>query len=582
MRYGIIGNCKSAALVHEDSSIDWLCLPNFDNPSIFAKILDPKGGHFRIVPKVPGRIRQSYLPQTNILRTEFDDGKNAFCVIDYMPRFRDGETYCHPPEIHRILEPIRGNPEFRVEFSPKLNYAEGVTEIVRQDGAICARRGPEDVFLYSSVSLDQVLVDGFHPLTQPEFFLLAYHEHFEKPQISLLLEQRDKTEDYWHSWSARCQLPSVAADSVLRSALVLKLMTFQETGAIIAAPTTSLPEIIGKERNWDYRFCWLRDSSLMLEALSSIGHYEEAEAFLDFLLRILESKQSKVQIIYRIDGGSHLEERVLPQFSGYRNSAPVRVGNAAALQRQNDIFGEVLNALYRYSLHRGFENLSTEHWSLVKFLVRTIAEQWREEDSGIWEYRNRQAHFTFSKLLSWVALDRGAKFARAYKRHALASEWEGIAGQVREEILSKAWKPALGSFTQSYEEDILDVSLLKMQGLGFLKNDDPKWISTVRRCAEGLLENGFGHRYTAPDDFGKPKNSFVLATFWIAKALISIGEVERAQEIFEKTLAHANHLGLLSEHIDPETGELLGNFPQAFSHMALINTANLLAQSREK
>ncbi len=581
MRYGIIGNCKSAALVHENSSIDWLCLPNFDNPSIFAKVLDEEGGHFRIVPKTEGRIRQSYLPETNVLRTEFDDGPNAFAVVDYMPRHRVADRYWHPPEVHRILEPIRGCPQFRVQFFPRLNYAAGVTTLDIQGNMACARHGQEDVFLYASFPLDQVLGNGCYRLERPEFFLLSYHEHLAAPDIAGVLEERAKTETYWRTWSSRCRLPAVAPEAVLRSALTLKLMTFQETGAIIAAPTTSLPEIVGEGRNWDYRYCWLRDASLMLEALASVGHYEEAEAFLNFLLNVLESKQSRVQILYRIDGGTHLEERVLPHLRGFRNSPPVRVGNAAATQRQNDVFGEVLEALYQYSQARGVDQLAAGHWSLVKFLVRTIAEQWREEDSGIWEYRNRKAHFTFSKVLSWVALDRGARIARFLGKEQLVSEWESLAQQIREEILAKAWRANLQSFTQSYESDVLDVALLRMQGLGFLESADPQWISTVRRCAADLLRDGFGFRYTAPDDFGRPKNSFVLASFWIAKALVSIGEISRAEEIFEKVLAHANHLGLLSEHIDPENGELLGNFPQAFSHMALINTANLLAASRE-
>ncbi len=581
MHYGFIGNCKSAALVHENSSIDWLCLPNFDNPSIFAKILDEEGGHFRILPKNDGKIRQSYLPETNVLRTEFDDGQNAFAVVDYMPRYRVGDRYWHPPEVHRILEPVRGRPEFRVQFLPRLNYAEGRTELEVQDKMACARHGREDVFLYSSLPLNRVLGDGFVLLERAEFFLLSYHEHLEISDLAKVLEQRAKTEAYWRNWSSHCRLPSVAPEAVLRSALALKLMTFQDTGAIIAAPTTSLPEIVGEERNWDYRYCWLRDASLMLEALTSVGHFEEAEAFLNFLLGILESKQSRVQILYRIDGGTHLEERILPHLKGYRGSSPVRVGNAAAVQKQNDVFGEVLDALYRYSQARGIEHLAAWHWSLVKFLVRTIAQQWEEEDSGIWEYRNRKAHFTFSKVLSWAALDRGARIARALDKSLLASEWEGIAARIREEILAKAWKSHLNSFTQSYESEALDVALLRMEGVGFLPASDPMWVATVRRCASELLRDGFGYRYVASDDFGRPKNSFVLASLWIAKALVSIGEISRAEEIFEKVLAHANHLGLLSEHIDPETGELLGNFPQAFSHMALINTANLLATSRE-
>jgi GH15 family glucan-1,4-alpha-glucosidase len=579
MRYGIIGNCKSAALIHESGSVDWCCLPNFDHPSVFARLLDDRGGHFAVLPQGLKATRQSYLPNTNILETRFETSEGAFLLLDYMPRYSAGGRYHHPPEIQRRIIPLSGRPSFKVEFFPRLNYALGETLVEKSDHGIRAHFGPEDIFLYSSLSEEGILRGETFTLAKEEFLLLSYHERLKSPTVEGIRREGESTQAYWQTWSSHCRLPSVAPEAVLRSALTLKLMTFEESGAIIAAPTTSLPEALGEGRNWDYRYCWLRDSSLMLEALKGIGHFEEARAFLRFLFRILESKQSKVQIVYGIDGRTRLDEFILPHLKGYQGNGPVRVGNLAAIQKQNDIFGEVLDALYLYYLHYRFEEIGHDEWALVKFLTDTTAREWASEDAGIWEYRQRTAHFTFSKLLSWAGLDRGAKFASALGKSSKAAAWSEQAAAVRKNIEAEGWNPRIQAYTQTYGSSDLDVSILKMQPLGFVEENDPRWVSTVRRCAEGLLKGDYGYRYTAPDDFGKPKSSFILATFWIAKALFSIGERERAFELFEKTLARSNHLGLLSEDIDPLNGNLLGNFPQAFSHMALINTANLLAKA---
>ncbi|MBI2336169.1 MAG: glycoside hydrolase family 15 protein [Deltaproteobacteria bacterium] len=576
MRYGMIGNCKTAALVHESGKIEWCCLPNFDSPSVFASLLDPQGGHFQVGQARPSTVQQSYLPQTNILQTEFIDGDNAFAVIDFMPRYREGEVYRHPIEIHRLLKPLRGHPIVQILFHPALNYAQGETQIQLYPHVISATHDVEDIYLYSSLPLEGVLAGAHIPLTRDEFLLLTYHEKMELPTLGYTYEMFEKTKTYWEGWSQHCRLPTLAQDAVLRSALALKLMTFQETGAIIAAPTTSLPEILGEERNWDYRYCWLRDSSLMLEALKSIGHFEEARAFIHFLLEILESKKTKIQIVYGINGRTHLEEKTLLHLSGYKNSKPVRIGNYACNTQQNDIYGEVLNTIYLYFFHYQFEKITDDVWSLVKFLVNTIGQKWCAEDAGIWEYRFHQAHFTFSKVLAWVALDRGSRIAEKLGRPHTAKNWQIVAEKIKVDILRHGWNPAIQAFTQSYGSADLDVGVLLMHRYGFLTADDPQWISTVKQCERFLLKDGFGFRYTASDDFGPPRSSFIMATFWIIKALYSIGEQTKALALFEKALAQTNHLGLLSEDIDPKTSELLGNFPQAFSHMALINTAHLL------
>lgn len=579
MKYGIIGNCKTAALVHENGSLDWCCMPSFDSSSIFARLLDPSGGFFHVRLEGAATIKQSYLPQTNILQTEFCDGQNAFALLDFMPRFREGINYQRPVEIIRMLKPLRGKPVVRVSFQPRLNYARGQTFVKQRASFITASCGLESLFLYSDLPLDEIVEECPIVLDRESYLLLTYHEKIHSPTKAYVHDTFIKTKDYWETWSSRCRLPKIAPEMVLRSALTLKLMTYEDTGAIIAAPTTSLPEIIGEGRNWDYRFCWLRDSSLMLEALKSIGHFEEARAFIGYLLRLFECKQTQVRIVYGIHGNTDMEETILEHLNGYKNSRPVRIGNKAVDMRQHDIFGEVLNTIYLYYCHYEFEKMQDDGWSLVKFLVNTIAQDWDSEDSGIWEYRNQKAHFTFSKTLSWVALDRGIAIAEKLGKGYIKSYWCPIADRIRSDIEKNGWNDSLGSYAQIYGSKNVDASLLLMARCGFLKSEDPRWIGTVLRCQKDLQRNGHVFRYTSKDDFGKPKSAFILASLWLAKALYSIGKKRDAMELFNNVLTHANHLGLLSEDIDPQSGELLGNFPQAYSHMAVINTANALSQS---
>ena len=578
MQYGIIGNSSTAALVHQSGSIDWCCLPRFDSPSAFAALLDPAGGRFEVTSVGAVVTRQSYVAKTAILRTEFDQGDESFAVIDFMPRYLDGQACSRPLEIHRILKPLRGRPAVRVRFEPRLNYARGETRVARTADTITAVNGLEDLFLYSSLPLDKIVAGEPMVLEGDHYLLLTYHEKLDPPSLTYANEMFEKTREHWEAWSDECRLPSFWSDRVLRSAITLKLLTYESTGAMVAAVTTSIPEAVGEERNWDYRYCWLRDASLVLESLKSVGHFREARGFIGFLLNIFESKQSKIQILYRVDGSTDLDEKILPHLHGYRGSSPVRIGNNACRTRQNDIFGEVLNAIHLYYHHYEFERMPREVWSLVKFLVNTVIRDWGNRDAGIWEFRHRPRHFTHSKMLSWVALDRGIRIAKRIGRDAVASEWAPLADTIREDILHKGWKSRAGSFTQTYGSNALDVSLLQATRLGFLDPADTRWVGTVRSCERSLCRNGVVLRYSNPDDFGPPKNGFVLASFWMAKALHTIGERQKAIDLAEATMAHANHLGLLSEDIDAQTGELLGNFPQAYSHLAVVNTANLLGR----
>lgn len=579
MNFAIIGNCKTAALIDSEGVLVWCCLPNFDSPSVFAKILDEKiGGHFSIIPQKKAKISQTYLPQTNILRTEFDMGENAFAVIDFMPRYIESGKYHQPVEIHRLLQPIRGKPKIKISYQPRLNYARGENDLYVQHGCLVTSNELETIYLYSDILFQDIQEEKEITLEKDKFLILAYHEKFTHPNLYYSTELLNSTQSYWQAWSARCHLPKVYAEECLRSALTLKLLTYDPTGAIIAAATTSLPEIIEEERNWDYRFCWLRDSSLMLESLTLLGQFNEARRYINFLLRLFESKRSEIQIMYGIDGRTNLKEETLDHLSGYQNSKPVRIGNFAAQTKQNDIFGEVLNTIYLYYCYYKFETIPDEVWSLVKFLVKTTSREWASPDAGIWELRHIKEHFTFSKTLSWVALDRGIKIAHQFGKNEIAKKWEPIRQKIREDIEKYGWNEEKQAYTQSYGSSHLDASLLLMQHYGFLEKDDPRWVKTVKACEKSLVSNGYTFRYTNTDDFGQPKSAFIVASFWLTSALVSIGEKSKAKTMFENLLKHSNKLGLFSEDIDPRTGKLLGNFPQAYSHMALINAAFDLSQ----
>jgi GH15 family glucan-1,4-alpha-glucosidase len=370
-------------------------------------------------------------------------------------------------------------------------------------------------------------------------------------------------------------------EEIIRSLLILKMMSYHSTGAVLAALTTSLPETIGEVRNWDYRFCWLRDASMSIETLLKMGHYNAAQRFLVYIKGILKSKHDSFQTMYGIRGERELTETELPHLSGYENSKPVRIGNAAYCQRQNDVFGYVLIVIYQYyEYFPGTLDEIEDMWEIVRNISRTVSTHWEQPDRGIWEIRKDEKHFVFSKVMSWVAMDRAAKIAVLLNKSYYAETWRGIANDIKEEILRKGWKEKLQTFTQAYGNSDLDASLLLMAEYGFISADDPKYKKTVMAVKNSLFDNGLVYRYKNADDFGKPTSSFTICTFWLIQALFKIGMEEDAKEIFENLLAHGNHLGLFSEDIDFSTKRLLGNFPQAYSHLALINTAILFSKGK--
>ena len=577
--YGLIGNCKTAALVSKTGAIEWCCFPRFDSPSVFAKILDrEKGGSFEITPVGKYTVTQHYYPDTNILESTFKTRQGKFKVYDYFPRYREGETIVKLQEIHRYIKVMDGHPKVRIVFNPKFHYASTPTTLEQEDNRIIAIGGPHQLYLYSDLELNKILRGSAVSLRKENYLVLSY-DRPEKPSLPLVKDAFRRTMWYWKFFVRRSSLPNIFQKEVKRSVLLLKLLTY-DSGAIIAAPTTSIPEIVGSSRTWDYRYCWLRDASFTIDAFFKLCHFDEAESFINWVLRICQKSDSKLQPMYGIEGETDLKETTLPHLKGYKNSTPVRIGNAAVSQKQIDVYGEVIETLYLYYNHFQYGEINDNIWNNVYKLVQVVVRQWRYKDNGLWEFRKQPQHHTFSKLMCWVALDRGVKIAKRYKKLRIAKKWSNVRQRIRNDILTKAWNNEKQTFTQIYGTDVLDASLLLMSYFGFLPATDPRLIKTVQACERELVKDGFVYRYAIDDGLGKPQNAFTICSFWYIDALYMQGRVEEAKKIFRKIIRYGNHLGLFSEDIDPGSKELTGNFPQAYTHLALINTATLLDSGR--
>jgi GH15 family glucan-1,4-alpha-glucosidase len=584
--YAVIGNCRSAALVSRSGSIDWCCLPDFDSPSVFAKILDKeKGGYFSIEVDETYSVTQSYMYRTNVLVTKYKSHKGSFSVIDFMPRYKKEMDYFTPPEIYRYMRYSSGKPVFKVRFHPRLNYAAEDVTLTKEDNYIRShsRIHPTDcVYLYTDLDLDAILNETEITLTHHQFCLFSYNQKIIDIDIERVYLEFQRTKVYWMNLVNRSKKFEQYNEEMIRSILVLKILSFQATGAVLAAVTTSIPETIGEVRNWDYRFCWLRDASMAIDTLLKMGHNHAARRFMVFIKGILRSKHDTFQIMYGIRGERNLQEISLLHLAGYEDSKPVRVGNNAFSQRQNDVFGYLLNVIYQYyNYFPGMLDEVEEMWEIVRNIMRTVTQTWNKPDQGIWEIRNEGKHFVFSKIMCWVAMDRATKIARLLNKPYYEQHWISLANQIKNDVFEKGWKEDLQTFTQTYDNFDLDASLLIMAEYGFISPDDPKFHGTVRACQKALYHKGLMYRYVNHDDFGKPSSSFTIGTFWLVQALASMGEKEEAQAIFNKLLRCANHVGLFSEDIDFNTKRLLGNFPQAYSHLALINTAMLFSNERK-
>ncbi|MFA7211452.1 MAG: glycoside hydrolase family 15 protein [Bacteroidales bacterium] len=585
--YGAVGNCRTATIISNEGSVDWFCFPDFDSPAIFAKILDKKrGGSLEFITGKDCLISQKYVEHTNILCTTYDMKEGAFEVLDFMPRYKIGEFNSHylPPELYRLIRLKHGAPRFKVRYNPRPNY--GKDRVVHKTGptyikTVSIKNSRDTIYLYSNLNLQAILDERPVVLTGDAYILITYNQKLIKIDQNRVDLEYQRTKVYWLDWTNRSRKFSLYNKYIERSMLVLKLLSYQRSGAVLAALTTSIPEAVGDIRNWDYRFCWLRDASMSIKTLISLGHKGAARRFMEFIHNILKSKQEQFQIMYGIRYEKVLKEKTLPHLAGFHNSRPVRTGNKAYLQRQNDSLGYLMDVIYHYYLYfPGTLDEIEGMWEVVKNIVKTVSEEWQKPDNGIWEIRGRVSHFVISKVMCWVAMDRAVKTAALLDESGYVVKWEALAKKIKEDVLQNGWKEEIGSFSQTYDNTELDASLLLMEDYGFISANDEKYIRTVHAIEKGLMHNGLLFRYRNHDDFGQPTSAFTICNFWLVKALFRTGSKDKAKELFDRLLTYGNHLNLFSEDLDFETKEQLGNFPQAYSHLALIETAALFAEEQ--
>ena len=586
--YGVVGNCKSAALISKTASVDWLCLPQFDSASVFANILDEQiGGSFEILVDENYAIEQHYSQNTAVLITTFSHGEHCFEVHDFMPRYKKKHNrYHHPPELIRVFKHISGEPAFSILFNPKLEYAQGETSTTDHGEYILSETTSDrfdNLFLYTNCSHSEILNRNEVTLTEDVFFLLSYNEKIFAPDRQFVQKELKRTHTYWLEWVENLPRFDQYNNEIVRSAITLKLLSFQDTGAILAAITTSLPETIGEVRNWDYRFCWIRDASMVVKVMSEMNQRKMTRNYLRFIVNLFPDKDEKLQVMYGINGQKVLTEKILHHLNGYEGSKPVRIGNAAYYQQQNDIYGILMDVIFqRLTKYRNDTENAEELWTITKNIVHVVQKHWREPDKGIWELRHEDKHFTFSKVLCWVAIDRAVKVADILGKEKQVQTWKELEEKIKKNIFNNAWNEQVQSFTQSYESSDLDASVLLMEGYGFIEAKHPKFKSTVKAIGKELSNDGLLYRYKNKDDFGLPSSSFTICTFWYINSLYNIGEEQEAKQLFNQLLTYSNHLGLFSEDIDFKTKRLLGNFPQAYSHLALIETATNLCNVMEE
>ena len=586
LNYGVIGNCRTAALISERGSIEWLCFPDFDSPSVFAALLDrTKGGSFGFDVPDGYAVRQSYVPHTNILSTRFASDEGEFEVLDYMPCYRSFEKEHYlPAELYRYIRFVKGRPRFRIRYDPAPNYAQGEVRIRRTAGFIESYSSADNKdrqYLYSSIPLQAVAGREEIRLEKDEFLLLSYNEKVIPIDIEREKIEYCRTLVYWLNWTNRTRQYTCYNEVVERSMLVLKLLSYYN-GAMLAALTTSLPETVGGVRNWDYRFCWLRDASMSIETMFRVGHTGAARRFMKFIQSSFMSRHD-YQIMYGIRGERKLTEVILEHLDGYKGSKPVRIGNDAYHQKQNDSFGYLMDLVWQYyRLMPGTLDEIEDMWEMVKSILATVAEEWRNPDKGIWEIRGEEQHFVSSKVMCWVALDRGARIAAKLGKEEFAARWREEAEAIRRDVMEHGWKSEIQSFSQAYGNLALDSSLLLMEPYGFIAANDPHYRKTVEAVRKALFRKGLMYRYNSEDDFGVPNSAFTMCTFWLIRALFVTGQRNEAKTLFSQVLRYGNHLGLFSEHLDFDTKEQLGNFPQAYSHLAIVNTALLFAEEKER
>ncbi|MFE0327242.1 glycoside hydrolase family 15 protein [Streptomyces sp. NPDC058960] len=577
--YALIGDEQTAALVGRDGSIDWLCLPRFDSPACFAKLLGTEEhGHWRIAPR-GARLctRRAYRPDTLVLDSDWDTPDGTVRVTDFMPQ-RD-----RAPDVVRVIEGLAGRVTVHGELRLRFDYGSIVPWMRRSDGHRVAVAGPDSVWLRSE---PPVRTWGKDFATHSEFtvgkgdkvaFVLTWHpSHEPRPALVDPFEALDSSVEDWRAWAARCRYRGPHREVVVRSLITLKALTYAPTGGIVAAPTTSLPESLGGVRNWDYRYSWLRDSTLTLQALLAAGYHEEAEAWRDWLLRAVAGKPADLQIMYGISGERRLPEYELPWLPGFHGSAPVRVGNDAVKQFQLDVYGEVIDSL---SVARSAGLPVRPHmWRVQCALLEFLRTAWRQPDAGLWEVRGRRRHFVYSKVMAWVAADRGVRTLEEHPHlDGDLDGWRAMRAEVHRDVCERGYDPDRNTFTQYYGSRALDASLLQIPLVGFLPPDDPRVTGTIDAVRAELSLDGLLLRYdlwhTDVDPLPGGEGAFLACSFWLADALHLTGRTDEARELFERLVGLCNDVGLLAEEYDPVTGRQLGNFPQAFSHLGLVGTA---------
>lgn len=586
--YGVIGNGRSCALIDETATIIFSCLPDFDSGSVFAKVLDcENGGSFGFSIEDGRVISQDYEANTCVLKTLMEGPSGRIVITDFMPRYtwdgRAGGRDDAGPDIVRMIEPVEGRPLLHVQYDPKLEYARFPTEsetvgpnVIKSTtkGELNGREAYESLYVYTDFPTAKFISGEVIELTQPHYCLLSYHDKVQTVNLDLAELMLHRTRAYWQLWCARTHRPSRYRDHVLRSAMTLKMLQFGTTGAMLAAATTSLPETIGEERNWDYRFCWIRDGAMTVSTLNSLGHNQMSRAFIDWVMRTVPSKSHSLQIMYGIRGERELCEETLDHLDGYKGSKPVRIGNAAYDQQQHDIYGVLLDIIWQDLQERKRTPEALDRiWTRVRAVVRTVAHNWKNPDRGIWEIRGECRHFVFSKVLCWVAIDRAIRIGRELGKDCWADGQEAFRKEIYDDVCENGWNEDRGAFVQSYGTEHLDSANLLMAQYGFIEPTDKRFISTVELSLEELCEDGLMYRYKNEDDFGKPSSAFTVCSFWMVKALIQIGQRKMAREKFEMLISKANCHGLFGEDLDFDTHRHLGNFPQAYSHLALIDCA---------
>jgi GH15 family glucan-1,4-alpha-glucosidase len=582
--HGLIGDLRSVALVGSDGTIDWYCCPSFDAPSVFAAVLDAeRGGRFALAPAVPARNKQFYFPDTNVLITRFFTEEGVGEVQDFMPVTGESGD-CDRHRLIRRVVCVRGTVPFRVRVAPRFNYGADPHTLSLLDGTALFESQVMSLALTSTVVMESDGPDAHadFKLAEGESAVFALDQaggHIAPRGCAHAEAERqfEATVRYWRRWLSRSRYRGRWREMVHRSALTLKLLTYAPTGAIVAAPTTSLPEQFGGERNWDYRYVWIRDAAFAVYALLRLGFSGEAEAFMKFLTTYIShgdgAASGPLQIMYGIDGRADLPERVLPHLEGHCGSAPVRVGNAAAGQLQLDIYGALIDSIYLYD--KWAQPISSAQWDDVTHLVDWVCDNWDQPDEGVWETRGGRKNFLYSRVMCWVAVERAIRLANRRGLPADLARWQGARDSIYRRIMDRGWSERRGAFVQYEGGDVLDASLLMMPLAKFIAPTDPKWLSTLDALSEDLVSDSLVYRYdpqASPDGLRGDEGTFSICSFWYVEALVRAGRVDEARLAFEKMLTYAIHLGLYAEEIG-RTGEQQGNFPQAFTHLSLISAA---------